>query len=119
MDVASWSMRMLAHPKAANEFRFALDTIKPIMTDPEASRDEKRKTLNMMVNELSDSTFKLKPIAQMIMTIINMKAEVCKEYADSETQTDGILGWLPRFEKHRDILLEEVRQHRKEYGLKI
>jgi len=119
MDVASWSILMLRHPKEMQEFRIALQLIEPIMTDAKVSRDEKRSTLNMLVNELSDKAFKLKPVAEKIMTIINMKKEVCQEYADSEEQTNGILGWLPRFKEHRDMLLKEVKQHRKEYELKI
>lgn len=119
MDMTSWSMGMLAHPNAANEFRFALDAIKPIMTDPKVSRGEKRSTLNVMVNGLSGDTFKLKPVARMIMTIINMKEEVCREYPDSKAQVKGILDWLPRFGEHRDMLLEEVKRHRKGYKLKI
>ena len=119
MDMASWTIGMLTHPNEASEFRFALNAIQPIMTDPEVLRDEKRKTLSMMANELSEKTFKLKPVARMIMTIINMKEDVCQEYTDSEEQTEGILGWLPRFKEHRGMLLQEVKRHRKDYGLKI
>ena len=116
--MASWTMGMLAHPAEASEFRFALNAIQPIMTDSEVSRDAKRKTLSMLADELSEKTFKLKPVARMIMTIINMKEEVCREYADSESQMEGILGWLPRFKEHRDMLLQEVKHHRKNYRLK-
>jgi len=114
-----WAMAMARHPKEAQEFSLALQAIQPIMTDSNASREEKRNTLNMMVNELSDSTFKMKPIAEQILTIINMKEDVCKEYADSEAQTDGILEWLPRMKEYRGLLLEEVQRHRKQYGLKV
>ncbi len=118
-DEVSWAMRMLVHPKATQEFRFALQVIQPIMTDPVASREEKRETLNMMVNELSESTLKLKPVVEQIMTIINMKEDVCKEYPDSETQTEGILVWLPRMKEHRAMLLEAVKKGRKSYRLKV
>lgn len=119
MTAISWAMRMMAHPKASQEFSLACQAILPIMRDPLELVLAKRKTLNMMVNELSENTFKLKPVAEQIMTIINMKVDVCREYPDSEAQTAGILGWLPRMKEHRDMLLAEVKKHRKSYGLKI
>ncbi len=119
MGATSWAFRMMTHQKETQEFRNALQAIAPIMTDLQETREVKRRTLCMMVDELSENTFKLKPIAEQIMTIINMQEEVCREYLDSEKQTDGILGWLPRMKVHRDTLLKEVQKHRKEYGLKI
>lgn len=119
MGTILWATKMAAHPKQVQEFRNALQSIQPIMVDPKASRDEKRKTLCMMVNELSENVFKLKPIAEQIMTIINIKEEVCREYADSEVQVEGILGWLPRMAKYRGMLLEEVRAKRISYRLKV
>jgi len=115
----SWMRSMITHPKAVQEFSMALQVIRPTMVDPSVSGEEKRGVLNVMVNELSEKTFKLKPVAQQIMTIINMKEEVCKEYPDTEAQVDGILSWLPRFRKHKGMLLREVEKHRKEYGLEI
>ncbi len=114
----SWAGSMVRHPKAARELQFALQAIQPIMTDPNESRESKRSTLNMMVNELSEDTFKLKPVAEQIMTIINMKEDVCMEYPDTESQVNGILSWLPRFQYHRDLLFREVKKHRNEYKLK-
>jgi NAD-dependent DNA ligase len=119
MGIASFALRMAMHPKAAQEFSLSLQAIQLVMTDPKASRDDKRKTLSGMVNQLSENTFKLKPIAEQIMTIINMKEEVCREYPDSESQTDGILVWLPRFKEHREMLLGEVKRNRKQFGLVI
>ncbi len=119
MEELSFIRQMVFHPKAVREFEIGLEAIKPIMTDATASREEKRSTLCMMVDQLSADTFKLQPIVKQIMTIINMKDDVCKEYADSETQTDGILSWLPRMKMHRKLLLNEVKAHRKEYKLKV
>jgi len=119
MSEKSWVLSMIRHPKATAELQYALNTIKPIMTDTEASREEKRKTLCMLVDELSEGTFNLKFIAEQIMTIINMKEEVCKEYPDSETQVEGILEWLPRMDTYRGLLLNEVKAHRKSCGLKV
>jgi hypothetical protein len=93
--------------------------ILPIMTDAEVSRDTKRKTLNTLVIELSDRTFANGMVAKQIMEIINMKEEVCKEYDDTNAQVVGILSWLPRMSVHRDKLAEEVKKHRKSYGLKL
>lgn len=119
MDAARFTFRMMGHHREMQEFRLALDAIAPIMTDPDETRETKRKTLNMMVSELSEDTFKLKPVAEQIMTIINMKEDVCREYPDSDAQIDGILLWLPRMREHRDMLLKEVDKHRKGYGLKV
>ena len=93
--------------------------ILPIMKDPEVSREDKRKVLCAMVDELKEDTFKRGFWAKMIMGLINMKEEVCKEYEDAEAQTDGILSWLPRMEQHRDSLLKEVKKNRKQFGLKV
>ncbi len=119
MNPMAWAFKLATHPKAVQEFRIGLVAIQPIMTDPKESREKKRETLNMMVNELSENTFKLKPIIEQIMTIINMKEEVCKEYPDSETQTDGILSWLPRMKIYRLMLIAEVKRNRKSYGLRL
>ncbi len=118
-SMLSFFARMIKHQKELSEFKFAVDAIAPIMTDPQETRDKKRATLNMMVNELTERTFKLLPIAEQIMDIINMKQDVCMEYADSESQTDGILKWLPRMKEFRDILSEEVKKHRGIYQLKV
>jgi hypothetical protein len=115
MSMASFALRMAMHPKAAQEFSLSLQAIQPVMTDLKASREDKRMTLNAMVNQLSENTFKLKPIAEQVMTIINMKEEVCREYLDSEAQVEGILAWLPRFKEHREMLLGEVKRQRKQW----
>jgi len=93
--------------------------ILPIMKDPETSTEDKLKVLCLMVDELTEGTFKRGYIAKKIMVIINMKEEVCKEYEDAESQADGILAWLPRMKQHRDSLLKEVKKNRKQFGLKI
>ncbi len=119
MDALLWLKSMAIYPEAVREFQFALQTIQSIMIDSKASREEKRQALCMMVNELSEDTFKLKPIVKQILTIINMKEDICREYADGETQTNGILGWLPRMREHRDLLFGEVKKHRRKYRLDV
>ena len=114
-----WVARMFLHQNELREFKRALDAIAPIMTDPQETRYYKRETLNMMVDELTEGTFKLQSVAEQITTIINMKEDVCKEYADSTLQTDGILEWLPRMKDHRDVLLKEVKKHRGKYQLTV
>lgn len=104
---------------ALNEWGNIAKAILPIMTDATASVEEKRKTLNMAVNELSDKSFNNQIVVNQIMTIINMTEPVCRMYSDTETQVKGILSWLPRMEKHKNILTEEVKKHRKHYGLSI
>lgn len=115
----NFAMRMMIHQKEMREFSLVLQAIQPIMTDAESTREEKREALNMAVNELSEDTFKLKPVAEQIMTIINMKEEVCREYLDSNAQTNGILEWLPRMKLHHIILLDEVKKTRQRFGLDV
>ena len=103
----------------AQEFGLMSQTILPIMKDPDASRELKRSTLDMMTKELSEKTFQKDFVADMIMEIINMKEEVCKEYEDTESQVNGILSWLPRMEYHRGKLTKAVSKNRKHYGLKV
>ena len=103
---------------ALQEFGMMARAILPIMTDANVSRDEKRQTLNNLVNELSDKTFTNSMVVKQIMQIINMKEDVCKEFTDAQSQVEGILLWLPRMSQHRDKLEKEVRNHRKQYGLK-
>lgn len=118
-SVISLSLLAIRHPKASREVGLLLKAIYPIMTDEKETRDTKRKVLCTMAEELSEKTFKLKPVAEVIMTIINMKEEVCKEYDNTEAQVNGILGWLPRMSYHRALLLEEVKKHRQECELPI
>lgn len=114
-----WVFKMLAHPKASQELQYGLQAIQPTMTDPNVPREEKRRTLSAMVEELSEDTFKLEPVADQIMIIINMEEEVCREYDDTDSQVEGILSWLPRMAKHRERLTKEVQKHRKKCGLKL
>lgn len=104
---------------ALQELSVLSQAILPTMTDPKVPRTEKRKTLCVMVDGLSEKTFKSKYIAKQIMGIINMKEDVCKEYGSTEAQVDGICGWCPRMKEHRDLLVKEVTRHRKQYGLTI
>lgn len=104
---------------SAAEFGNASRAILPIMKDPKSTLRKKRSALNMMVNELTDGTFKSGFVIKQIMTIINMKEEVCREYKDTKAQVDSILGWLPRMKQHRKKLEKEVGKHRKQCGLKV
>jgi hypothetical protein len=87
------------------------------MVNPFNSREKKRKTLCKFVDGLSEETFAV--YVPQIIEIINMKEDVCNEYGDSESQTDGVLKWLPRMKEHREVLSETIREHRQKYGLKI
>lgn len=107
-----------AYP-ALQEFGVLAKSIHPIMTDPSVSRDTKRKTLNDLVNSLSDKAFSNSIVVGQIMKIINMKQEICKDYKDTETQVDGILSWCPRMKEHREVLVKEVGEHRKQYRMKL
>ena len=104
---------------ALSEWGNIAKAILPIMTDATASVEEKRKALNMAINELSEKSFNNQIVVNQIMTIINMKEQTCRMYSNTEAQVKGILSWLPRMEKHKDILTKEVKKHRKQYGLNI
>ena len=117
--MANWAMFQLTHSKECMELTFKWNTIQPLMTDKNEPRETKRKILCGMVDSLSDKTFNLEPIVEKIITVINMKEDVCKEYPDSESQVNGILEWLPRFIKYKDKLFYEVNRNRKQYGLKV
>ena len=107
-----------AYP-ALQEFGIAANIIKPTMVDPTVSRNVKRRTLSAITDTLTEKTFQNSIVAGKIMEIINMKEEVCKEYPDSESQVEGILSWLPRFRKYKGMLLESVKNNRKQCGLKL
>ncbi len=90
-----------------------------IMTDPSTSREDKRKTLNSLVNELSEKSFQNGLVADQIMIIINMKQEECEKFEDTNAQVAEILSWLPRMEFHKKRLNDKVSKSRKSYGLKL
>ena len=104
---------------ALQEFGVVARVILPVMKDATISRSAKRKTLSDAVDSLSEKTFSNSIVVSQIMTIINMKEDVCKEYKDTEAQVNGILSWIPRMKQHRDVLKKEVAKHRKQYGLKL
>ena len=110
----------MKHPKAMQEFGQYAQAIYPVMMDATISKAQKRKTLNELVENLSEGTFKLNIIAEQITVMIDtgQKSDaICKEYEDTESQVNAILEWLPRMEKHRDLLTKTVEKHRKQYGL--
>jgi len=104
---------------ATQELSLSLQSVQNIMTDQKVSRGEKRKTLNMVVDELTPKTFENKFVAEQIITVINMKEDVCKEYSNTESQVNGILSWCPRMKFHRELLVKAVNKNRKKFGLKI
>jgi hypothetical protein len=106
-------------PKALTEMGNCAKAILPTMTDPTVSKEDKRITLNTMVNELSESTFKQGVIADQIMVIINMQEEECAKFEDTEEQVDFILTWLPRMELHKDRLAKKIAFNRKKFGLEV
>jgi hypothetical protein len=104
-------------PKALTEMGNCAKAILPTMTDPTVSKEDKRITLNTMVNELSDGCFRHGVIADQIMIIINMQEEECKKFPNTKAQVDSILVWLPRMKQHQDRLTKKVAQNRKSFGL--
>lgn len=88
--------------------------IQPVLINPFKSKEKKREALCGFVDGLHKDTF-VQFIPQ-ITEMINMKKDVCKEYADSKAQVEGILKWLPRMKDFEDLLLEVVKQHRQKHG---
>jgi hypothetical protein len=110
---------ILKNYSGAQELSLSLQSVQDIMTNSKVPRTEKRKTLCMVVEELSDKTFNNKFVAKQIIKVINIKEDVCKEYQNTEAQVQGILGWLPRMEYHRGLLVKAVTNNRKKFGLNI
>ena len=108
------SLKDIIHSKdAMQEWGITARAIQPFMTDAASSRKEKREILNEAVKVLSDSTFKNGIVVDQIISIINMKEDVCKEYPNTEAQVNGILSWLPRMSEHRERLTKAVTRARK------
>lgn len=110
---------LIKNYSGAQELSLALQSVQNIMTDSKASRTEKRKTLRMVVDGLSEKTFNSKFVAKQIITVINMKEDVSKEYQNTESQVQSILGWLPRMKQHRGLLVTAVTKNRKQLGLVV
>ncbi len=104
---------------ALQEFGLLARGIEPIMTDPEVSRDEKRKILSQLVDNLSDKAFNNKIVIEQVFKIINMKEDECQKFWDEKSQTDFIIGWCPRLAQKRDELSKEVAKHRKQFKMKV
>lgn len=105
--------------KQLSEFGNMARAILPVMTDPKISRDEKRKTLRQLTENLSEKTLKNGVVAGQIMEIINMKEDECRKFLNTNVQVNAILSWLPRMECHWGKLAERVKKNRAKYGLKI
>lgn len=103
---------------ALQEFSQAVQVLNPIM-QPSVPRTQRRKTLNAVLNELSEDTFNRGAIGKRIvkMNMIDMSEEISKKYVNADAQVDGVISWLPRMKVHRDRLLKEVSKRRKKYGL--
>jgi hypothetical protein len=114
-------MNIISAMKASNnvEFQAAVKALSPILTDQKVSVAEKRGTINKVVAQLSEKTFNKSFILDSIIAWINVKEDVCKQYANTNLQVQGIIYWLPRMLNHRDKLEKYVNKYRKQYGLKL
>jgi len=95
------------------EFAKGAIKIYGIMINPFIPKKKKRETLCKFVEGLSEDTFNAYPLH--VIEVINKKEKVCKEYADSEAQADGVLEWLPRMKNHRERLVAVIKEHRIKY----
>lgn len=114
-------MNIVSAMKASNdkEFQPAVRALSPILTDKTVSVEEKRKCINKIVSQLSDKTFNKSYIQDVIISWINVKKEISELYADTKSQVDFILTWLPRMAEHRDKIEKYVKTYRKQLGLKL
>jgi len=105
---------------ALQEFTYAANILSPLLV-PSVTREERRKALNVVINELSDDTFKRGVIINRMlkMNMIDMSEGISKQYNNAEAQVEGIISWMPRMKQHRDKLKKAVVKHRKEYKLNI
>lgn len=83
--------------------------------NPLLSKDKRRKIFRDFVDSLSQGTFEV--YFPQILTKVIFSEKSCRKYANSEIQLAEFLKWLPRFEPYKDIVLGEIRERRKEYGL--
>ena len=112
-------MAAITHPNETFELQNGLKAIEPVLKDPSIPRQEKRKTLNQMVENLSDKTFEQGYVANIIIRMINMKEEICKQFKNTDAQVVEILSTMPRMAKHRDKLNDTVKSYRKQYKLTV
>jgi molecular chaperone DnaK (HSP70) len=99
------------------EFGFMLKAAEPVLRNDMATREEKRRSFAILVDSLSDETFKDKYIGKQLIVMINMKEEICKEFSNSESQIKDILTRLPRMQYHIKEITKAVNKRRKEYKL--
>ena len=101
-----------------NELKGLMEDFKNQVPALAGNRTAIRKLLNDKVNKLTDKTFNKSYTADVIITYINAKQEICKQYSDTKAQVDGVLEWLPKMVKYRDKLEKYISKERKKYGLK-
>ena len=113
------AFKALLHQSETMEFRMQLLSIEPILKDPILTRQNKRKALNRLVENLSEKTFKLDFIANMIIGMINMRKEVCQEFKNTDAQVNDILATMPRMKLHKDKIAQKVQYYRRQYNLSL
>jgi hypothetical protein len=104
------------------EFQSATRVLSPMFEEAKngnISIQELRSAINGAVGELSEETFSKDFIADTILSWINVREDVSKQFPDTNTQVQSILLWLPRMAWHKDRLEKYVNKYRKQYGLKL
>lgn len=101
------------------EFQNTIRVLNPIFLDATATVQDKRSAINSVVNELSDETFSKDFVVDIIISWINVKEDISKQFADVDSQVQSILAWLPRMAEHKDKLEKYVKKYRKQFGLKL
>lgn len=114
-------MKFLSQYRASQniEFQAGIRAIQPVMMDKDVLAGEKRRVLCAMVDNLSQEVFDKPYIADAIITMINVKENICKQYDSVDSQVNGILGWLPRMKQYRSKLEKYVKEYRSKYGMEL
>jgi hypothetical protein len=101
------------------ELKGLMEDFKKQLPECQGKREKIRQLLNEKVARLTEDTFNESYTADIIITYINAKEEICKLYKDSDAQVKGVLMWLPRMVKYQDKLKEYISKERKKYGLEL
>ncbi len=102
-------------PATAKEFADKGRDYMMIKLNPFTPEKKKSEALQKLINSLSEGAFK-EVAPQFIMNLGFGKA---KDFKDSASEADAFLTRYPRLKSYRDLLLERIKEFRKEKGLKV
>jgi RecJ-like exonuclease len=81
------------------------------------SQSQKRSGFKHYIGILSEDAYQKN--FKKIMKIVQRTKVQCEPYKNSEEQVGNILLWIPRFQDHRELVLQIVQERRKKYKLAV